>query len=615
MLQVTFARLPGVSVDDLPALDEALARQARGLRTVLVQSGWLPVLSIGLVARAGRVVGQLGANVLPFVFDSKAHTARVKQMRLSVTPSQDVLIRYGRARRARASFENLGDEDLPGERPLWTDPSSHPMLDVIGGRMLSIGGESRGPPGHLLLPCPEIARVMYASHRALAAALLDDSWHRANADVFDLERTRKLKDGSWEVAPRVPLAGEHLALAGNLLFNRVASRRANLLRYWITSEPSGGRLSANFPFDWDRLEMTVACFPVPLPGPGSGTAWFGHEIVGVRWPDPPLGPPRRIVSIPPRDNRQGKDRQPSSDRGFPGRAKGVPPDGNPEDAVQDHDPGEGTEVTVVEVAGTVWTNGPVVERAPKPASHIRPSRAPLPASEPATGLSAGRPTSRMTGVAPADPQARDRLGGSQAGGPTFERVVAMLDALVTRGAIMSHAAVPDPGNPTLHRGEVPAWPFPVMPITEGKVTRRWYVRDFPNRAAGRTEVRRAAMLRSIRTSSGLVHWIETEQRNAGESFHSLVFAGTREMHLEGVVRALLKIAASRSGVWPKPEALLASLREDISPGIHAAHTWRHVALGRANVAASSQPKAARPELEHPFNSASALAVIRAVGMT
>lgn len=104
-------------MNDLPVLDDMLASQARGLRTILVQSGWLPVLSIGLVARAGRVMGQLAANVLPFVFDAKVHAARIKQMRLSVTPSQDVLIQPGRARRARTSFENLGNKDLLGERP------------------------------------------------------------------------------------------------------------------------------------------------------------------------------------------------------------------------------------------------------------------------------------------------------------------------------------------------------------------------------------------------------------------------------------------------------------------------------------------------------------------
>lgn len=586
-LRATFARLPGARADDLPILDEALAGMAVDLHSALLQTGWLPVLSIGLVVQAGRVVGQLGAKVLPFVFDSRACPARIEAMRVPGPPgppSHWRLTLSGRVKRARAAVPSLGGEDLPGDRALWTGSSSHPMLDVEGGRMLSISGEVRGAPTHLLLPCPEVARVMYAPHRALASAVLDDSWERQKGSIFDLEAEdpsepeQTMTDAEWEVAPLVAFSDHHIVLAANMLFNPLARRRANLLHHWIVSEPGGGRLACNLPFDWDRLELEVACFPVPLPGRGSGTAWFGYEVVGVRWPDPPLGPPRQIRA-PAHSNAQGEVRLPSDEPGFPTRAKAPPPAGEPVDATQGSDPGSGSEPTAVEVEGPMWTNGPAVVRAPKKVSYIRTPRPPVPPPPPAADVSAGRPAPGAAGPAPADPMSVETIGGSQPESPMFERVLEMLRALTEERSIASHAAVPWPDNPRLLRGGVPVWPFPAVPVVEHGVTRRWYVRDFPNVRQGRAEVRRTAMVRSILTDAGQVYWIEIEQRSAGEGFNSLLFSMVQGAQLYAVVAGLLKAAAQESGVWPRLGLA----------GIHASRPWPHY-WSRGTVEAEGSPQ-------------------------
>jgi len=90
LLRVLFARLPAIaSLEKLPCLDADLAAADGAQHQSLVQAGWLPALRIGMVVRAGFVVGQLGSDVATFTFDRDSHEASIEYLRSRASISGD----------------------------------------------------------------------------------------------------------------------------------------------------------------------------------------------------------------------------------------------------------------------------------------------------------------------------------------------------------------------------------------------------------------------------------------------------------------------------------------------------------------------------------------------
>ena len=221
-LRVVFSRLEGhPSEDALPVLDARLAASRMPQATAHVQAGWLPVLSIGLVARDGRVVGQLGATVERFAFSAKTHRADIEPL----TAPADQLPSRTPGRRTRAPAEAV--------EPLALSRLAYPLREVERGHLLSI--RDRRGDAHLVLPCPEVFRVAYAPHRILALALLGGPWEATARGVLDRDATDAVvgdgaTDPHWLVAPAEGLGAMHVTVAANLWLNpagRQAAGRVN----------------------------------------------------------------------------------------------------------------------------------------------------------------------------------------------------------------------------------------------------------------------------------------------------------------------------------------------------------------------------------------------------
>ena len=582
-LHLLFSRLPdGTSANALPVLDAGLAARPGPSCRCEAHVEWLPVLRIGLVVLDGTVVGELGAEVRHFRFEAQHHEERVELL-LHAAPERVAFRRNSRrvAPRDDASFEH-------GDRPGLLHPGDYPLPGVRDGRLLSFGpkGGSAGPPP-LLLPCAEVVRVAYAPHAALARAVIDHSWVRRMPKVLDMKRTGPLEDGSgWQVAPLAPLRMEHIAVAANLALNPVGLRRANLVFGELHAAPAGV-LIASLPFEWQVLDLYVAC--VRLRSDTLGDRWFGYAIEWLRWPPPPYGPPRKIAWVPggtprpKRDRRQGGERA-SSPRVGVRRRPG--PGGR---VVQDDDPSPAAPLDVV-AGGAGWLDAPDVSKVEEPGgiAHGGEGEGPRRLLGRAVGqLAAAEPGRRRGGPAPADPQAVGPAGDGAASlaSPRFQEVLAMLGGLVAAGMLGASEVLAADGADLERRGDVAAWAFPPIPVARkgpDDSERSWYIRDFARTGSPDgpdKDVRRAAMVCCLAVGGKVAYWIEIEPRLHGhDRRQSLIFAVTGAMPIAAVVRRLLAVAAERAGVWPAPATMRRLVAGAGMSGVEACAGWRHVRL-------------------------------------
>ena len=231
-LRVVFSRLEGhPSEDALPVLDARLAASRMPQSTAYVQAGWLPVLSIGLVARDGRVVGQLGATVERFAFSAKTHRADIEP--LTARPDPSPIRTPARGRRTGVP--------VAAASPLALSGLAYPLQGIERGHLLSIRGAAPGD-AHLVVPCPEVFRVAYAPHRILALALLGRPWGTTARDVLDRDATKAVEgvggtDPYWRVAPAEGLGAAHVTVAANLLLNPAGRRAARRISTAILEQP------------------------------------------------------------------------------------------------------------------------------------------------------------------------------------------------------------------------------------------------------------------------------------------------------------------------------------------------------------------------------------------
>lgn len=582
-LHLLFSRLPdGSSANALPVLDADLAARPSPSRRSEAHVGWLPVLRIGLVVLEGRVVGELGAEMRHFRFEAQYHEERVELL-LHTAPSNVAFRRDSRRRVPRddTSFEH-------GDQPGLLHPGDYPLPGVRDGRLLSFGskGRSAGPPP-LLLSCAEVVRVAYAPHASLARAVIDHPWSRWMSRVLDMERTGPLEDGSgWQVAPLAPLRREHIVVAANLALNPVALRRANLVHSELHAAPAGV-LIASLPFEWDELDLQVAC--VRLRSGAQGDQWFGYAIEWLRWPPPPQGPPKDIAWIPGGPPRPKRSRQPGGERSSP-RRSGVrrrpEPGGR---AVQDGDPRPAVPLDVV-AGGARWGDAPEVSKVREPGAIAyggeRGGARQL-LGRLVGQLAAEEPGRRSSGPAPTDPQAVEPAndGAAALQSPRFQEVLAMLGGLVAAGLLEAVDVLPADGADLERRGDVAAWAFPPIPVTRkgsDDSERSWYIRDFARdreRGGPDKDVRRAAMVCCLATGGKVAHWVEIEPRSHGhDRRQSLVFAATGAMPVTAVVRRLLAVAAGRAGVWPEPAEMRRLVAAAGRSGVGACAGWRHERL-------------------------------------
>lgn len=582
-LHLLFSRLPdGTSADALPVLGADLAARPSPSCRSEAHVGWLPVLKIGLVVLDGMVVGELGAEVRHFRFEAQFHEERVELL-LHATPSTVAFRRNSRRRVPRddTSFEH-------GDRPGLLHPDDYPLPGVRDGRLLSLGPKGRpASPPPLVLPCAEVVRVAYTPHAALARAVIDHPWSRRMSQVLDMKHTGPLSDGSgWQVAPLAPLRREHIAVAANLALNPVALRRANLVSGELHAAPAGV-LIASLPFEWQVLDIQVAC--VRLRSNAQGDQWFGYAIEWLRWPPPPQGPPQKIDWAPGGTPRPKRNRQPGGERPSTLRVGARRRPGPGGRVVQDDDPRPAAPLDVV-AGGAGWLDSPDVSKVEEPGGIVRSGEreGPRRLLGRAVGrLAAAEPGRRPGGPAPADPQAVRPAGDGAASlpSPRFQEVFEMLGSLVAAGMLEANEVLPADGAELERRGDVAAWAFPPIPVARkgsDDSERSWYIRDFvrvgsPN--GPDKDVRRAAMVCRLTVGGEVVYWIETEPRTHGhDRRQSLIFAVTGAMPIAAVVRRLLAVAAERAGVWPTAAEVKRLVAAGGQSGVEACAGWRHVRL-------------------------------------
>ena len=559
-LRMVFSRLATASLDDLPTLDGELARAVSASWVARAHVGWLPVLSIGLVACDGEVVGQLGRTVKRFDFDGLNHRAVIQPLRPTnggpVAPS---------GRRLGAPLP----QPVPGSSSSLLDQLSYPMPPDEDGRLLHVRPVGRKDI-NLLLPCAEVVRTMYAPHSDMARAILDGGWDRSKGDILDLSES-SISPAGWRVRTKAPLREEHVVVAANLL-TRYGSREASLIRGAIDLQDGAGPIAAKIPFDWQDLELWVGCFPLP----GRVGAWFGYEVVAVRWPDPPRGPPAVVEWI--RADKASRDAQTSDTDGVRREIVLRPKTPPIRDADVVHDDPSPDGATVVLRPGVSWF-GPEVRRvrgAPGDPLIYEITRRPKEGQ--AGHVSAGGPGRAADGVEQVIPQAGKPPPAPEPLPPAFAQVTAMLQALAAEKDIRSYAALDPPQHCAAERSGVRAWLFPTVMVEKQGAddsNERWYVRDF---VSGK-EVRRAALVVRVDHPGGTCYLIESEPRpwnKARDGLKALVFVPVEGCDLFEVVRRLLKVCASRGGVWPDEPDLKHRSAIGGVPVIASAASWIHL---------------------------------------
>ncbi len=559
-LRLVFSRLATASLDNLPTLDSELASTASASWLARVHVGWLPVLSIGLVARDGEVVGQLGRTVRRFDFGALDHRAVVEPLR----PAKGGSVAPGDKR--------LGahpPQPIPGSRANLLDQLSYPLPPDEDGRLLYVYPVGRKDT-NLLLPCTEVVRTMYAPHSDMARAILDGGWDRAKGDILDLSES-PISPAGWRVRTKAPLREEHVVIAANLL-TKHGSREASLIRGRIDLQDGAGPIAAKIPFEWQDLELWVACIPLL----GRVGAWFGYEIVAVRWPDPPQGPPAVVEWI--RADKASKDAKTSETDGVRREIVLRPKTPPIRDADVVHDDPGPDGATVVLRAGVGWF-GPEVRRvrgAPGDPLIFEITRRPKEGQ--AGHVSAGGPGRAADGVEQVLPQVGKPPPAPEPLPPAFAQVLAMLEALASQEDIRSFAALDPPQHCAAERSGVRAWLFPTVMVEKQGAddpNERWYVRDF---VSGK-DVRRTALVVRVDHPGGTCYLMETEPRRWNKNrdgLKALVFVPVEGCDLVQVVERLLKVCASRGGVWPdEPELKHRSAIGGV-PGIALAASWVHL---------------------------------------
>ncbi len=600
--------------DALPVLDAGLAARPCASHRSEAHIGWLPVLRIGLVVKAGKVVGELGAEVRHFRFEAPRHIDRVELL-LHASPAT---VEFRRSSRRRIPTDDTSFE--MGDRPGLLHPSDYPLPGVRDGRLLCFG--SRHTPPSLLVPCTEVVRVAYAPHAALARAVIDHSWSRRMPRVLDLERSGPMADGAgWQLAPRVRLRADHIAVAANLALNPVAYRRANLIHYELMMAPAGV-LTASLPFEWEVLELWVAC--IRLRTGIQDDRWLGYAVERLRWPPPPLGPPQSIRWVPGSRQSSGVDRHLGNGRtSEPSATDGehrLRPRGR---VVQDADPSLSASLDVV-TEGADWIDTPDVIRAAKPLDIVRHGERkltlPMRKRNKAEGqLAAAEPGRSKGGPIPVDPQVVRPGDAASRSSLLFEEVSAMLKGLVTSGELQESEMVAAEGADLEQRGNIAAWGFPHVVVPRKGLNdpkRRWYIRDFARERSPdgpRKHLRRAAMVCRLVDGSRVAYWIEIEPRGYGhDNYHSLVFSVTSLMPIEAVIWSLLEVAAERAGVWPDLGTLQQLVATEDKSGIRACSVWRHLRLDFSKPEKNSESVRHTPEGFGSLSPDAALVEIRKV---
>ena len=517
------------------------------------------MVPIGSVVRSGRIVARLGSVVRRFEFMASTHRQWLQPLK-PVPDTAPIIVPSRSPRAARNAPVSM----YPGNILYQT-------WMIEAGWLLVIGGGKPGG-GDLVLPCPEIFRTALAPHAITAQALLSGPWPQTVHRVLDLDGTKVVADDPgpprWEATAAVPgLSDHHLTVAANLWLSEAG--RAAASGVWLSTGAASGRGSIRtiLPFEWDVLSLEVASI-----GIGTGPRfWFGYEIVSVRWPDPPLGPPRKIDLFEKRSRQEDETGQGGKGPG-PGTVLILNPKVPNLEADQRDEGSGGGPPTAIVADGTAWTNAPevtkrVIEIRRGATGHRRPR------VEETENVSPSSSSRGRGDAATVQPQALDPHGGGETGCARFDLILAALERLVDAGSISGHRHEPSPRDSSARRGEMSVWAFPELPIkTAQGSTERWYVLRF-----GFPPVRRTALVLTILVGSRAIHLIEIEPRQSAERFQTLIFtmsAATTPLELQRMVTRLLRAAARARGVWRN--VLDEVQGSEVVSGIHGSALFTHV---------------------------------------
>ena len=539
------ALAPGADAACLPRFDRNLPLDPAGEVTPrpVVHAGLIPALTIG-----GVFTGRSFSGWLP---------AEHEQKRFRFTQLRATVLRPGDGN--PAPRPTGWREDLA-----WTvlGHSAYPLGAFTRSWCLVLDGVHQGRDAQLVLPCPEVFRGVYGTTRSVALGLTSALWSEAMEKLTNVRRCI-VEDGVWKVGLRKDIPDALAPLLGMLMLTPEGFDAASrLLEGKFGDRDAPARLRAALPFAADELDVTVRCLSLRP----EGLRWFGFELLRLDWPLGHFGPSGKVLIA--RDNSADEGDEVTTTDGpspFAPKDKMLVDDGTDEAPVTgSEDPAP---ARPVEIGGRVpvFGNVPELEHVRKPKSRrYEPPR--KPGGVEAVGkASAGSVGSGGSASIPANLEG----AGAPAASPRFAKLAAVLERLEASGGLSREPPVAVPPPSRVLRGGDAVWK---LPPPANRARRGWTV------LPGTRQVRRTAMVATVRIGGRTVHLIELEE-DPGGSGSSMLLCRLSPGHEPAGIEKLLKAVArtdvsdgrtiKAGGVWPKPGGLADGVL------ILSAKTWRH----------------------------------------
>lgn len=503
-----------------------LVADARPGVCVPLLAGAVPRLGLGSVFLDGRHVSDLRLETDDFVFRAAENRDPVRLVGDPIEKS-----RYPRSVLAGSEY------------PLGTA--------LLGSKCVVLVNER----GSLVLPAFEVFRSFLATDSEVAHALMAGPWRMTWPRLADPDRTLIRSDGSWQVHLRRRVSLEQAPLLALLIHSKRGHAVASAVHSHITRGP--GLLHADIPFEWTELKLTVQYVRF------SPRKCLGMRVVGIRWPD--LGV--RIKWSSDWSNAQGAVVRPSSlPRPYASMLERVTwSDDDVLDVTSNEDPRRRAVSVRLPVNAPKLENLPPLDELEKEESTAYAGAAFRGSTPPPSSASAG--TEGGTGEIGACAHYGD---GIEQRGPSrrFSELTEMLSDLQGRGIIQEWKPLP-PLQSILAHGPYSVWPFPGRRRTvKGRTEKYAWAFIDPVR-----EQRRGALVCEIRCPNVTIYWIEVELRSTESGIKALLLAVDDDQP-DAVIRRVLRICASRRGVWPADTEL------EGLPSVAVAVTWRHTYLRR-----------------------------------
>lgn len=410
------------------------------------------------------------------------------------------------------------------------------------------------------IPAYEIFRSFFAPHSDLANALASGPWSQTRGALVDEAALAEAREqGLTEIVPLRPTAARRLAPFLHPLIHDDAWAAAaegvyadRVRALACTPNANYTPMTIRWPFDARTRRLRVRGFPHPL----RPKLFVALEVVEFEW----QGPERLVVPVPP--PRMGPRASGGSCTQLV-EGSGAPSVFREKIQVSVTAPvEEGSVPIAVPTAMPMIGGAPVIERATGSGE-----RAPLASPH---GVLAPRRVPRSRIAASAAPSWAVRSEGEPGRRrcPRFQEVMRTMERARSVGGIVRWSPVA-PAEGAQDRDGVPVWSCPPRLGGPAGRTRRadwsWIVSDIDG-----APVRRGALVLRIESWQGPILSSITLEPGRGEEnrYCSLIFPEPIG-DLCATVRALLRFATERAGVWTEDPVFAAEI------GVSALVKWKH----------------------------------------